>query len=45
MIRGIQNQWELLKYCLKVIFEGVHLGFINLTKGNHFLQIINQNIE
>lgn len=42
---GEKNQWELLKYCLNVIFEDAHLGFINTTKGNHFPQIIHRNIE
>lgn len=41
----MQNQLELLKYCLKVIFEDVRLGFIIANKGNHFLQIIHHNIE
>lgn len=40
-----KNQLELLKYCLNVIFEDAHLGFINTTKGNHVPQIIHHNIE
>lgn len=45
MIRGETKSIALLKYCLKVIFEDVHLGFISPIKGNHFLQTIHQNIE